>query len=214
MSCAQLNLIPDMPVIIGGLSTKITLLYDHYASRVRRSYEGFRIMEDMGSLVAPRKRRAEINLAARTIYALSSGMMTEGTISNEFARRFVTHPNNAVAFVGYTDPKTPGWRLRHAKPGDLVSLDEKKPPGRSPLPDRELRLQRARVAGDHRGLRPRRAALEGAPGAWRRTGDGLVRPHALRGPSRIGSHPAGTRPGNHALVSGLRARRPSWRRAG
>jgi Cft2 family RNA processing exonuclease len=123
-----LNLIPDMPVIIGGLSTKITLVYDQYASRVRRSYEGFRIMEDMRSLVAPRKRRAEINLAARTIYALSSGMMTEGTLSNEFARRFVTHPNNAVAFVGYTDHKTPGWRLRQAKPGDLVHLDEKKPP--------------------------------------------------------------------------------------
>ncbi len=124
----ELNLIPDMPVIIGGLTTKITLLYDHYASRVRRSYEGFRIMEDMTSLVAPRKGRREIQSAARTIYALSSGMMTEGTISNEFARRFVTQPNNAVAFVGYTDPKTPGWRLRHAQPGDLVCLDEKRPP--------------------------------------------------------------------------------------
>ncbi len=124
----QLNLIPDMPVIIGGLTTKITLLYDQYASRVRRSYEGFRIMEDMGSLVAPRKGRREINLAARTIYALSSGMMTEGTISNEFARRFVTQPNNTVAFVGYTDPKTPGWRMRNAKAGDVICLDEKKPP--------------------------------------------------------------------------------------
>jgi Cft2 family RNA processing exonuclease len=124
----QMNLIPDMPVVIGGLSTKITLLYDHYASRVRRSYEGFRILEDMSSLVPPRKGRKEISLTARTIYALSSGMMTEGTVSNEFARRFVIHPDNAVAFVGYTDPKTPGWRLRHASSGALVHLDEKKPP--------------------------------------------------------------------------------------
>lgn len=124
----QLDLIPDMPVIIGGLTTKITMLYDLYASRVRRSYEGFRIMEDMGSLVPPKKGRKEIGLAPRTIYALSSGMMTEGTLSNEFARRFVIQPNNAVAFVGYTDPKTPGWRLRHAKPGDFVDLDERKPP--------------------------------------------------------------------------------------
>lgn len=124
----EMNLIPDMPVVIGGLTTKITLLYDHYASRVRRSYEGFRIMEDMDSLTPPRKRRQDITLAPRTIYALSSGMMTEGTLSNEFARRFVLQPHNAVAFVGYTDPKTPGWRLRHAKPGDLVSLDERRPP--------------------------------------------------------------------------------------
>ncbi|HEY2574176.1 MAG TPA: MBL fold metallo-hydrolase, partial [Verrucomicrobiaceae bacterium] len=124
----EMNLIPDMPVVIGGLTTKITLLYDHYASRVRRSYEGFRIMEDMGSLTPPRKRRQEINLAARTIYALSSGMMTEGTISNEFARKFILNRGNAVAFVGYTDPSTPGWRLRHAKLGDMVSLDERRPP--------------------------------------------------------------------------------------
>lgn len=124
----EMNLIPDMPVVIGGLSAKITLLYDHYASRVRRSYEGFRILEDMASLVPPRKGRKEIGLTARTIYALSSGMMTEGTVSNEFARRFVIHPDNAVAFVGYTDPKTPGWRLRHAGAGALVHLDERRPP--------------------------------------------------------------------------------------
>ena len=78
-------------------------------------------------LVAPRKRRREINYQPRSIYALSSGMMSEGTTSNRFAMRFLDNPRNAVAFVGYTDPTTPGWRLRNAKPGDMIELDSKMP---------------------------------------------------------------------------------------
>ena len=124
----EMNLIPQMPVFIGGLSAKITVIYDRYTSEVRRNYAGFRILEDMSMLVAPRKRKKELGYNARTIYALSSGMMTEGTASNEFAQGFLGNPRNAVAFVGYTDQATPGWRLRHAKEGDLVQLDEKKPP--------------------------------------------------------------------------------------
>lgn len=124
----QMNLIPDMPVIIGGLSAKVTVLYDHYSSETRRSYEGFRILQDMGCLVAPRKKRKEIISNPRTIYALSSGMMSEGTTSNRFAMNFLNNPRNAVAFVGYTDPTTPGWKLRHAKPGDRIELDSKAPP--------------------------------------------------------------------------------------
>lgn len=124
----QLDLIPAAPVIIGGLSTKLTVLYDHYASRVRRSYEGFRILEDMSTLIAPRKRKKEIQYNQHTIYALSSGMMSEGTVSNQFAAlRFLDNPRNAVAFVGYTDPETPGYHLRQAKPGDKVKLGSKVP---------------------------------------------------------------------------------------
>lgn len=124
----QMDLIPEAPVIIGGLSTKMTVLYDHYSSRTRRSYEGFRILEDMEALVAPRRRRKEIQYNPHTIYALSSGMMSEGTTSNQFARRFLDNPRNSVAFVGYTDKETPGFRVRNAKPGEMVQLDSKLPP--------------------------------------------------------------------------------------
>jgi len=122
------DLIPDMPVMIGGLSTKITVLYDAYCTKVRRSYEGFRILEDMTSLVAPRRRRKELSYNPRTIYALSSGMMTEGTTSNFFAQNFLGFAQNSVAFVGYTDPATPGFRVRHAKKGEQIRLNGNEPP--------------------------------------------------------------------------------------
>jgi predicted metal-dependent RNase len=123
----QMDLIPPAPVIIGGLSTKLTVLYDHYASKVRRSYEGFRILEDMSTLVAPRKRKKELQYNQNTLYALSSGMMSEGTTSNTFARQFLDNERNTVAFVGYTDPETPGFKLRNAKPGEMIKLDSKLP---------------------------------------------------------------------------------------
>lgn len=124
----QHDLIPEMPVFIGGLSTKITVLYDHYAARVRRSYEGFHLLEDIDILVAPRRKGRVINYAPRSIYALSSGMMTEGTTSNQFAWKFLDNPRNTICFVGYTDPESPGGRIRLARDGDLVKLDEKLPP--------------------------------------------------------------------------------------
>ncbi|MFZ4764236.1 MAG: MBL fold metallo-hydrolase RNA specificity domain-containing protein [Roseimicrobium sp.] len=33
-----------------------------------------------------------------------------------------------MAFVGYTDPETPGFRVRHAKPNEKITLDSKLPP--------------------------------------------------------------------------------------
>lgn len=119
----QMDLIPKAPVLIGGLSAKITVEYDRYAFDSRRNYEGFEIFEDMEMLVTPRKRRKELSCQPHTIYALSSGMMSEGTVSNQFARGFLDNPRNSVAFVGYTDEETPGWRVRNGKQGDMIELD-------------------------------------------------------------------------------------------
>ncbi len=116
------GLIPDMPIHMGGLGTKISVLYDHYSNRTRRNYPGFRLLNDMDMLVPPRRRRKELVAEPRAIYALSSGMMTEGTTSNQFAWRFITNPDNTVAFVGYTDPDSPGYKVRTAAKGDLVKL--------------------------------------------------------------------------------------------
>jgi Cft2 family RNA processing exonuclease len=55
-------------------------------------------------------------------------MMSEGTTSNQFARRFLDNPRNTVAFVGYTDKETPGFRVRNGKPGEMIQLDAKLPP--------------------------------------------------------------------------------------
>ncbi|MCW1884159.1 MBL fold metallo-hydrolase [Luteolibacter flavescens] len=124
------GLIPKKtPVFIGGLSTKMTVIYDKYAKgRTRRSDDGFRILEDMDLQAGNRKKAGPIPLNPGAIYCLSSGMMSENTVSNGFARAgFLENPKNALLFVGYADPASPAGHLRMGQTGEKVVLDSRYP---------------------------------------------------------------------------------------
>jgi len=123
------DLIPEMPLFIGGLSTKITVLHDKYCTSTRRNYSSFMLLDDIDILVpSSGRRRRDISYQPKCIFALSSGMMSAKTTSNGFAQTFLDNPRNTVAFVGYTDPESPGYKVRHAKKGQQVVLDSDKPP--------------------------------------------------------------------------------------
>jgi predicted metal-dependent RNase len=56
-------------------------------------------------------------------------MMTEKTLSNNFARQGVLeNKRHGLFFVGYADPASPGGRIRCAQQGDPVVLDPAYPP--------------------------------------------------------------------------------------
>jgi predicted metal-dependent RNase len=59
----------------------------------------------------------------RRIYALSSGMMTEKTLSNQLAERLVGDSRQSIFFVGYADPDSPGGRLKAARLGDEIQFN-------------------------------------------------------------------------------------------
>ena len=117
----------DAPVYIGGLSTKMTVIYDKFSDSTRRSCPGFKILRDMNPITGSRRGRRRIPLERGAIYALSSGMMTEKTTSNGFARGFINKPENMLLFVGYADPDSPGGKIRAAQPGDRIRLDAELP---------------------------------------------------------------------------------------
>jgi predicted metal-dependent RNase len=123
------GLIPNhTPVYIGGLSTKMTHVYDRYSEVSRRHLPGFRFLKDMEIMGSDKKRKGPIPFGSGCIYALSSGMMSENTVSNNFARQGVLeNKKHGLFFVGYADPETPGGRIRLAKPGDSVLLDPAHP---------------------------------------------------------------------------------------
>jgi Cft2 family RNA processing exonuclease len=119
----------NTPVYIGGLGTKMTHIYDRYSDVSRRHLPGFRFLKDMDIEGANRKRTGPIPFTNGCIYALSSGMMSEKTVSNVFARQGVLeNKKHGLFFVGYADPETPGGRIRAAKNGDEVLLDPAFPP--------------------------------------------------------------------------------------
>lgn len=119
------NLIPrKAPIHIGGLSTKMTRIYDNFSEISRRNLPGFDFLTEMELETGDRRRRGPIPFVNGAIYVLSSGMMTEKTASNTFARLGVLeNKRHGLFFVGFTAPGTPGWRIRGAQPGDQVLLD-------------------------------------------------------------------------------------------
>ncbi len=117
------------PVFIGGLSTKMTHIYDRFCDVSRRHFPGFRFLKDMEIQGSEKKRKGPIPFNPGCIYALSSGMMSEKTVSNNFARQGVLeNKRHGLFFVGYADPETPGGRIRVAQPGDSIVLDPAYPP--------------------------------------------------------------------------------------
>jgi len=117
------------PVYIGGLSTKMTTIYDKFSDVTRRNRRGFKFLSDMELAGGNKRRVGPIPFNNGCIYALSSGMMTEKTVSNNFARQgLLENKKHGLFFVGYADPATPGGKIRASKQGDMVELDPAYPP--------------------------------------------------------------------------------------
>ena len=128
MQFKQRGLLGDVPIYIGGLSTKMTEIYDRYADSTPRLLAGISLLHSVAPYVLSGREAGSSPIKPRRIYALSSGMMTEHTLSNVFARRMLSDPRHAIFFVGYADPESPAGKLRAAKDGDMVQLDSEAPP--------------------------------------------------------------------------------------
>lgn len=114
----------DCPIYIGGLGAKLTEVHDRLAGQTRRQHPNLRLADQVAPFVIAGQSAAETPMKAGRIYALSSGMMSEHTVSNIFARKVLASSEHAVFFIGYCDPETPGGFIQHAKPGDLIELSK------------------------------------------------------------------------------------------
>lgn len=110
------------PIYIGGLGTKLTEIYDKLSHQTPRQKHDLQILDAVAPFTMAGRSAAETPLKGERIYALSSGMMTEKTLSNTFAKQLLSDPNQALFFVGYADPVSPAGRIRSAAPGDTVQL--------------------------------------------------------------------------------------------
>lgn len=121
------KLLPDFPIYIGGLSSKMTDIYDRRAHMSRRQLPRLQLMQDVDPFILNGQTIHDATARAGHVYALSSGMMTAKTLSNTFARRILDNPRHSIFFVGYADPESPAGILRKAAPGSQVMLDPEQP---------------------------------------------------------------------------------------
>ena len=121
------KLLTDFPIYIGGLSSKMTEIYDRRSHVSRRRLPRLQLMEEVAPFVLNSQTIQDAPARSGRIYALSSGMMTPKTLSNIFARRIIGNPRNSIFFVGYADPQSPAGILRDVQPGAEVTLDPDEP---------------------------------------------------------------------------------------
>ena len=112
----------DCPLYIGGLGAKLTEVYGKLARKTPRLQRNLDLLNDVAPFVVNGQNLADLRMKPDRIFALSSGMMMEKTLSNAFARQFLSRPENAIFFVGYADPESPAGKLRAAGTGGRISL--------------------------------------------------------------------------------------------
>ena len=117
-----------VPIYIGGLSAKMTMIHDELARATPRNYEGLQLLDIVAPYVLGGKEAQHASPGHGKIFAISSGMMTEKTLSNFFARKFLEDEKHSVFFVGFAAPDSPGGVLRAAEKGSQVILDKSQPP--------------------------------------------------------------------------------------
>jgi len=121
------GLLAHVPIYIGGLSTKITGVYDALAATTVRSHPELQLLQEMAPYVLSGNEVHTIAVRKKCIFALSSGMMTEKTLSNIFCRRILSDEKQSLFFVGYSDPDSPSGRIRRAPPDTEIALDPDTP---------------------------------------------------------------------------------------
>jgi Cft2 family RNA processing exonuclease len=119
----KMRRIPQTPIYIGGLGRTFCDIYDRLAARTRRKYPKLQLLDDIQPQVMDGRRARDFSPKKGHIYLISSGMMTENTLSNIFAQEFLAHDRHSIFFVGYCDPESPAGRLRATKRGDSVTLN-------------------------------------------------------------------------------------------
>ncbi len=119
--------LPSSPIYIGGLSTKVTEAYDTFADSTGRGHPELQLLQDISPYVVSGREIEALAPRKRCIFALSSGMMTEKTLSSVFVRKIIEDPKQRLVFVGYSDPESPAGILRRAAKGEKVFLDSALP---------------------------------------------------------------------------------------
>jgi Cft2 family RNA processing exonuclease len=120
----------EFPIYIGGLSSKMTDIYDRRAHTTRRQLPRLHLKREAAPFILNDETVRDAPLRGQRVYVLSSGMMIPKTLSNVFARRLVENPQHSIFFVGYANPESPAGLLRDAGTGGEVALDPDKPPQR------------------------------------------------------------------------------------
>src|SRR5581483_10970955 len=106
------------PIYIGGLGRVFTEIYDLESHRTHRQHSNLQLREALNLVVLEKGQIDKMKLSGGRIFVITAGMMSENTAAHDLALRMIGDERQAIFFVGYADPDTPGGRLKASKPGE------------------------------------------------------------------------------------------------
>jgi Cft2 family RNA processing exonuclease len=106
------------PVYIGGLGRVFTEIYDLQAHRTHRQHHNLQLTRALNLIVLEKGQAEQMRLTGGRLFVITAGMMSEHTAAHDLAMRMIGDERQAIFFVGYADPGTPGGRLKAAKHGE------------------------------------------------------------------------------------------------
>lgn len=106
------------PIYIGGLGRVFTEIYDLESHRTHRQHPALQLHEALELVVLEQGQAEKMRLGGGLIFVITAGMMSENTAAHNLAVRMMDDEQQAIFFVGYTDPDTPGGRLKASKHGE------------------------------------------------------------------------------------------------
>jgi Cft2 family RNA processing exonuclease len=110
--------IPRQPIYIGGLGRVFTEIHDQKSHLADRQHPDLKLTRDLQLMVLEKEQLQNLKLTGGRLFVLTAGMLTEGTPAHDLALRMMGDERQAILFVGYADPATPGGRLKASKPGE------------------------------------------------------------------------------------------------
>ena len=112
----------EQPIYIGGLGRVFTEIYDLEVHRTHRQYPNLQLHDALNLVVLDQAQGEKMKLTGGRLFVVTAGMMSEHTASHNLALRMIEDERQAILFVGYADPDTPGGRLKASKLGEPFLL--------------------------------------------------------------------------------------------
>ena len=117
------GLLPICPIFGAGLGLAVADHLDQISKRTGQVKFTRKTIKELRLRRPPRKLTPGKEPPEQGIYILSSGMMVEHTPSYNLAASLLPQGRNAICFVGYCDPNTPGGKLLDTKPGETFLFE-------------------------------------------------------------------------------------------
>lgn len=117
----------DCPIHCSGLGLDLVNYFDRITRKTRLLNFRRSIVKDLGiKALNWNQIQPGHDLSPKGLYIMSSGMLVEKTPAYRVAASLLNHPQNAIYFIGYCDPDTPGGKLLttpHGEPFVFETLD-------------------------------------------------------------------------------------------